>query len=437
MHDELSGQPGQLNESPPVYGFRSREEHVARLRQNPLGQLRIDLLAAGMAPQLAVAELVYLVKASGYAGRPTSAQVRGPSEAGKSTMVRTVIQMHPQEDRLSAVDITWASLMDGAGQGRDLRRTVIHLDENVEARKSDARLMAAFRELTTSPHVTRVKQVRGVSQRLTLLGPAVVIDTMLTDTRLTYQDASRFLCLSVDDDLRTQQLICRLNQERFEPAGQARICATEKITAAHRLFLQSLRKDLVVYKPPGLIGTGISVRFDSAVFGLVCTAAWLNQANRTIGADNEICATVEDYTCVWSLLQRARILAPNSELSHSAQKILKHWQRWANDRGDMTVTTSELREQAAPTMNPDAFTRILKELRIADYAAVVRQGPRGQFHMQLTPLGESWTGCDLVGRLQPPDSLGSAQPCAAERRSQVQKIQEVTSDLHSNGGQSQ
>jgi len=79
---------------------------------------------------------------------------------------------------------TWAALMDGLGRGGDLRRTALVLDENIECRRREPELLAALRELTTKEKVSRAKMESGVPRTITLLGPAVVIDCMLTDTRL-------------------------------------------------------------------------------------------------------------------------------------------------------------------------------------------------------------------------------------------------------------
>ena len=59
------------------------------------------------------------------------------------------------------------------------------------------------------------------------------------------------------------------------------------------------------------------------------------------------------------------------------------------------------------------------ELAKAGYAEFTGRGPRGVKHQVLTPIGLSFSGCDLVGKLPTPASLRSAQSCAPTRTGQV------------------
>jgi hypothetical protein len=358
----------------PTYTFTATSEHVMALRADPIEQTRRDLIQAGMAPQLAVAELTYLAKASALAGRPISLQIRGESEAGKSTMLSTVLKMHPQDQIVQALHITFASLMNGAGRSGDFRRCVVAFDEAIEGRKKDEMLMAAIRELSTKERVVRYKEHRGGTQEIELLGPATIIDAMLTDTQMSYQDASRFLVVAVNDDPTAREAICRLNWERYRPVGSLRQQSVQKIAEAHRVFLGSLRDDITVFVPSWLKPTCISARFDSAICGLVCAAAWLNQSNRTIGREQTIEATLADYAYVWELLRNVRVLAPRSELTDTSLRILQKWQHHVRRHGNLPVTTHRLHGICESTMDFSAFSRRVKELRDAGHAFIRSKG---------------------------------------------------------------
>lgn len=105
--------------TPFSYRFTSVEDHLAALAADPLGQLEHDLVDCGLEPVLATAKLIYLAKASPYAGRQTSLQIRGDSESFKSMTVSLVSRLHPEQDIVQRQHLTWAALMDGLGRGGD------------------------------------------------------------------------------------------------------------------------------------------------------------------------------------------------------------------------------------------------------------------------------------------------------------------------------
>ena len=384
---------------------------------DPLEQTRRDLVLAGMSPQIEVAMLIYLAKASSLAGRPMSLQIRGPSEAGKTTVTNMVARLHPPGRLISAMSITFAALMDGAGNGPDLRRWVIHFDEAVEGRKVDGELMAAIRQLTTQEKVTRVKCGKGGGKEITLLGPVTVIDTLLTDTEMSEQDANRFVVVEVKDDQETRDAIAALATEKFQDVGLRRTEVSNQIAEAHQVFLQGLRDDLTVIIPRWDLH-GPSVRFTTSVCSLVCAAAWLNQGRRVISENSKtLQATVEDYEQVWQILRDNRVLAPESGFNESSKRILSVWQQQAHKNGNMKLTTSQLRDLSEPNMSPGHFNRLLKRICDAGFAFVVGNAARGEKIYQLTPAGETYSGCDWISRLPTPDSLRQAQDGAAGRNS--------------------
>lgn len=408
------------------YMFDSVDDHVAALVADPLGQLERDLIDCGLAPVLATATLIYLVKASPYAGRNVSLQIRGDSETFKSMTVSLAARLHPATDIIQRQHITWAALMDGLGRGGDLRRCTICLDENVESRKRDHELMGAIRELTTKESVTRTKMQRGVPVDITLRGPATIIDCMLTNTKLTAQDVNRFLVVAMPEDLAVRTAICQLNAERFDERGARRRELIKVIADGHKVFLSQLKKGLIVNKPVALTGSNVSPRFDSSVFGLVCTAAWLRQGDLPEGT-RSLTATLDDYEYVWNLLREVHVLFPKSDLSGSATKLLEAWRALATKQGNLASATPPLHAALAPHMDPAAFGRIVNELIKAGYAEVTGRGLRGVKYQQLTDLGMSFSGNDLVSKLPTPESLSSAQECAAPRSDQPQETTRVTS----------
>lgn len=402
------------------YRFESVEDHVAALNADPLGQLKLDLIDCGLEPVLSAAKLIYLAKASPYAGRHVSLQIRGDSESFKSMTVSLVARLHPETDIIVRQNITWAALMEGLGCGNDLRRRVICLDENVESRKRDHDLMGTIRELTTKECVTRSKMQRGVPQNITLLGPAAIIDCMLTDTVLTDQDVNRFLVISMPEDPAVRTAVCQLNAERFDDRGARRNELINRIAKGHQALLGQFKKEIIVNKPALLSGSNESPRFDSSVFGLVCTTAWLHQSKR-INEAGGFTATADDYAYVHNLLKDVRILFPKSSLTGSATKYLQAWRDLAMRQGNLPISSPQLHAAIAPNMDPGAFGRVINELIKANYAEPTGRGPRGVKFQQLTDLGLTYSGSDLISKLPSPESLREAQACATPRIDQSQE----------------
>ena len=402
------------------YHFESVEDHMAALVADPLGQLERDLIDCGLEPVLATATLIYLAKASPYAGRHVSLQIRGDSESFKSMTVSLIARLHPEMDIILRQNITWAALMEGLGGGHDLRRRTICLDENIESRKRDRDLMGTIRELTTKECVTRTKMHRGVPQNITLLGPATIIDCMLTDTALTDQDVNRFLVISMPEDPAVRTAICQLNAERFDDRGARRNELINRIAKGHQAFLGQFRKEIIVNKPALLSGSNESPRFDSSVFGLVCTTAWLHQSKR-INEAGGFTATADDYAFVHNLLKDVRILFPKSSLTGSATKYLQAWRDLAKRQGNLAISSPQLHAAIAPNMDPGAFGRVINELIKANYGEPTGRGPRGVKFQQLTDLGLTYSGSDLISKLPSPESLREAQACATPRSDQSQE----------------
>ena len=316
------------------------------------------------------------------------------------------MKLHPEEMTISLIDVTFAALMSGAGTECDLRHHVIRFDEAVEGRKQDAKLMALLRELTTKEQVQRCKMVGGDAVVLTLFGPTTVIDTMLTDTKMSIQDASRYVVTVVKNDRDTRNAISNLAVERFTSTGLRRRASFEQTTEAHRSFLLDLRADLTVVLPSWFRLPEINVRFNASVCSLICTHAWLNQGNRVISEDAKtIEATLEDYQQVWSLLRNVQILTPDDLLNESSKSILRAWQQHARKVGNSAVKRSELQDVVAPSMHPSAFSRILQGICRAGFAFVARKLARGENAYRLTPAGKKDVGCDWVAQLPTPEML--------------------------------
>lgn len=106
-------------------------------------------------------------------------------------------------------------------------------------------------------------------------------------------------------------------------------------------------------------------------------------------------------------------------MTESARRILTAWQEVVRVRGNIPFKTSELHGLCAPSKDPAAFSRLLKDLRVGGYASVASTGPHGQHNLQLTTIGETYSGCDLVGKLPSPQSLRDAQDCAESRNGQT------------------
>ncbi|MCA9183459.1 MAG: hypothetical protein KDA51_18490, partial [Planctomycetales bacterium] len=128
------------------------------------------------------------------------------------------------------------------------------------------------------------------------------------------------------------------------------------------------------------------------------------------------------------LLRSTRILSPQSEMAEATRRILWAWQEWASGHGNLTITIADLHQQLAPQMDPGAFSRHLKELRVSDCVEIVNRGPRGRHHLQLTPLGETYSGCDLLAKLPTPDEVRVAQAELEERDGQPHVTEQVAAD---------
>ncbi len=273
-----------------------------------------DLLpSCGLAGETKAAKILYLALTSRRFNRPVSVVVAGPSAAGKSHLVETVLRFFPQE---AYHDVTAMSERNLAYTEEPLEHRFLILYEAaglsgdfstylIRSLLSEGRIRYEFVEKTKDGLRSRLIEKEG---------PTGLIMTT-TAVWLHPENETRLLTLTVSDDKRqTANVLLALAEEKEEPdfeqwqALQVWLdCQEAGVTIPYARELARLTKPVAV-----------RLRRDfAALLSLIKAHALLHMATRERDEKGRIVATLGDYEAVLDLVgeviaEGVEVLVPES-----------------------------------------------------------------------------------------------------------------------------
>ena len=269
-----------------------------------LAELEQILPRLGLVGEADNAKLLYLAVTSRLLERPVHVVVEGPSSAGKSHLVKTVLRLLPDGE---AVDATALSSHALFYMGDDLRHKTFFVQE--AAGLTDDLFTYGLRSLLSENRLRYPTVLKGPDglQAVTIQkdGPTQFITTT-TKLTLDFELETRLLRLTADaSPEQTRRII------EAQAAAAANPPEPPDLTPWHALqeWLAANPAHVVIPFAPEVAkrtkAVAVRLRRDMpALWALVQAHALLHQANRTRDAQGRIIATLQDYEAV------ARLVGP-------------------------------------------------------------------------------------------------------------------------------
>jgi hypothetical protein len=264
-----------------------------------LSRFAADLAQGGFAGSTREAKLLYLVATSRLLKRPISTAVKGPSSAGKSFVVKSVLEFIPPSAFLAMTAMSPRALVYSK---EPLSHRVLVLYE-ADGIGPTAELI--LRSLLSEGHIVydTVLSEDGsapAGTRIEREGPTSFITTT-TRVSLHQENETRFFSVTVSDSAEhTRAILLALADEDARLVDYARWHALQEFLAAGE------HEVTIPYGPAlaGLVnGHAVRLRRDfGALLSLIRTHALLHQESRERDARGRIVATVEDYAAVHDLV---------------------------------------------------------------------------------------------------------------------------------------
>ncbi len=290
------------------YAAKQREERRAEAasrcadlvnRSDVLSHFAANLAQAGFAGSARKAKLLYLVATSRLLDSPISTAVKGPSSAGKSFVVKRVLEFFPQSAFLTMTAMSPKALVYSS---EPLEHRVLVLYE-ADGMGPTAELI--LRSLLSEGHIiydTVVSEDGSApdGKRIERRGPTSFITTT-TRVSLHSENETRFFSVTVSDSAEhTRAILLAIANETARPVDYGRWHALQEFLAdgEHEVtipFAEALA---------GLVnGHAVRLRRDfGALLSLIRTHALLHQESRERDGRGWIVATVEDYSVVHDLV---------------------------------------------------------------------------------------------------------------------------------------
>ena len=394
---------GAPQASGPVIGAREEAEALAWLRApDLLARIAQDIAACGVVGEAENALCTYLAALSRKLDRPLAVLIQSTSAAGKSALMDAVLDLVPEEERVSYSAMTGQSLFY-LGEA-DLRHKTLAIAEEEGARHAAyaLKLLQSQGTLTIASTGKDPATGRLVTQDYTVEGPVAL---MLTTTAIDLDEelANRCLVLTVDES-RDQTRAIHARQ-RYEETleGLAASARASAIRALHH-NAQRLLKPVRVVNPYAehltFLDDKTRTRRDHRKYlALIRAIALLHQHQREVrvlerpGLEplDYIEATLEDIEAA-NHLAHAVLGTTLDELPPQTRRLLHLLRDYVAARATaegvepraIRFTRREVRE--ATSWGDTQLKLHLSRLQSQEYVLVRREGPR--FHYELLWDGE-------------------------------------------------
>lgn len=290
-----------------------------------------DLLAAGLvSARLPAARLIYLAVTSRLHGRPVSLVVKGPSSAGKSWLVKTVLEHCPPSSYYALSSMSEKAL---AYSKVSLKHRMLVLYEADGLAGDFASYLV--RSLLSEGHI-RYETVQsgpaGLQPKIVEReGPTGLISTT-TALKLHPENETRFLSVPIADTRDSQRAV--FEQWGSDAAGVEREQRDLKpwhdlgawLTSGEQRVVLPFAPQLAALLPPHALRLQRDL---VAVLALVTAHALLHRATRKRDQDGRIVATIDDYAAVRPLAEpilaagvEAAVKAPVRETVLGVRELL-------------------------------------------------------------------------------------------------------------------
>jgi hypothetical protein len=264
-----------------------------------LSRFADDLAQGGFAGSTREAKLLYLVVTSRLLARPLSTAVKGPSSAGKSFVVKRVLEFFPPSAFLAMTAMSPKALVYSK---EPLAHRVLVL---YEADGMGATAELILRSLLSEGHIvydTVVSEDGSApdGKRIEREGPTSFITTT-TRVSLHRENETRFFSVTVSDSAEhTRAILLALADEDARPVDYGPWHALQE-------FLDAGEQEVTIPFSRDLAGSvnghAIRLRRDfSALLSLIRTHALLHQESRERDERGRIVATIDDYAAVHDLV---------------------------------------------------------------------------------------------------------------------------------------
>ncbi len=387
---------------------QSIEDHIARLRQDPVGVLEQDIDDLGFSVQHDAFVMAVLSEVSAAAQHPLSVLLVGNPASGKSTVAGTTAQLVGTDFVVSASGMNQMTAAAASRMAERLTHHCLVCDE----RAGNSQFDALWRQALSGRPASRIITVQNQPVELTVMPPISSVEAVLSDKEMTPQDRSRYLRIRLREDGEALNAIRRLTRQSATVDGRRRQQLLEHRARAYQVFLASLRRDLFIEVPFAEqinVGeeNGFAVRIEKHVLRAIQAVAWWRQGSRPVEYEADIGhyiqATPEDYAVIYDILLRSAEDG-STDLSDNALLVFRRWKDWAAERGNTALGRKELNEFMTGRLSIWQTYRALRELRDLDLAdGPTGHGIRGAW--RLTDLGLATERPNAFLSLPNPDQL--------------------------------
>ncbi len=377
----------------PTISAAEEAEALAWLRSPDLmDRIAADIAACGVVGEAANALTAYLAALSRKLDRPLAVLIQSTSAAGKSALMDAVLDLVPEEERVTYSAMTGQSLFY-LGE-MDLKHKALAIAEEEGARHASYALKLLQSQGTLTIASTGKDPATGklVTQDYTVEGPVAL---MLTTTAIDLDEelANRCLVLSVDESRDQTRAIHARQRYEETLAGLEERAAARSIRSLHH-NAQRLLKPVRVVNPYAehltFLDDKTRTRRDHRKYlALIRAVTLLHQHQRPIrtlersGAEplDYIEATLDDIAAANALAHRV-LGTTLDELPPQTRRLLRLLRDYVIARAkteavtprDIRFTRREVREATA--WGDTQLKLHLSRLDALEYVLVRREGPR-------------------------------------------------------------
>jgi hypothetical protein len=397
---------------------RLRAEHAALcadLVGDPdiLARFATDLERAGFAGETREAQLLYLVASSRLLDKPISAAVKGPSSAGKSFLVKKVLELFPPAAFPSMTAMSPKALIYSK---ESLAHRVLVL---YEADGMDSVAELILRSLLSEGHIVYDTVVAEdgsapAGKRIEREGPTSFITTT-TRISLHRENETRFFSVTVSDAAEhTRAILHALASEEAETIDCGRWHALQEFLAAGERvvtipFAHPLADLVDVH--------AVRLRRDfGALLALVRMHALLHQETRERNENGAVVASVRDYAAVYGLVHGIFAEANEQTVPAEVRQTVEAVQHFGEDAraddGGKGITLAQIRGRLEITGVRLDRTAVLRRVnRATNLGLLTDVGGGGRGRQKRIVLGER---LDLHDRPVLPTPAELEEVCAYE-----------------------
>ncbi len=277
-------------------------QECSALAQEPdiLASFAADLERAGMVGEQRAAKLIYLTVVSRLLDRPVSLAIKGPSSAGKSFVVESVLKFFPPEAFYALTAMSERALAYSTEPLKH-RQLVIYEAAGMSSEFGSYLIRSLLSEGRLRYETVDKTKDGMVARQIEREGPTGLIVTT-TSIRLHSENETRLLSVTISDTPAQTSAVFRALAEE-SPSKEADLGRWRAL----QVWLASSPTDVTIPFAGRLAGivppVAVRLRRDfRTLLMLIRAHALLHQASRERDAKGRTIATLEDYAAVRALI---------------------------------------------------------------------------------------------------------------------------------------